>query len=84
METNRLQLDDRVKVEIYDEGKLIATYSGTGFHNVTAAISAAYENSDDTDRPAEDYVFRVTDENTGTSARYRINAGGNVKILPEE
>ena len=84
METNRLQLDDRVKVEIYDEGKLIAIYNGSGFHNVTAAILSAYEKSDDTDRSAEDYVFRVTDENTGTSARYRINAGGNVKILPEE
>ena len=32
----------------------------------------------------EDYVFRVSDLATGTSARYRVNAGGNLKILPEE
>ncbi|MCI5627102.1 MAG: hypothetical protein MR333_05740 [Porphyromonadaceae bacterium] len=32
----------------------------------------------------EDYVFRVTDLSDGTSARYRINAGGNLKLIVEE
>ena len=38
---NRLNIADRVVVEIYNEGRRIATYEGTGFHNVTAAISSA-------------------------------------------
>lgn len=70
-------------VEIYDDGK-IATFEGSGFRSVTAAIDAAVENSPQADRSPEDYVYRVTDITDGTSARYRINAGGNVKILPEE
>lgn len=32
----------------------------------------------------EDYVFRVMDLSDGTSARYRINAGGNLKLIVEE
>lgn len=32
----------------------------------------------------EDYVFRVTNLADNSSARYRINAGGNAKIIPEE
>lgn len=51
---------------------------------MTVAINAAIENSPQADRSPEDYVYRVTDNTDGTSARYRINAGGNVKILPEE
>lgn len=81
---NRLNLSDRVTVEIYDEGKKIDTFQGTGFHNVTAAIAAAVDNSQSATRSPEDYVFRVTDDTDGTSARYRINAGGHVRILPEE
>lgn len=81
---NRLKTSDRVTVEIYDEGTKIATFEGSGFHSVTVAINAAIENSPQADRSPEDYVYRVTDNTDGTSARYRINAGGNVKILPEE
>lgn len=81
---NRLNIADRVVVEIYNEGRRIATFEGTGFHNVTAAISSAIENSPQANASPEDYVFRVTDTADGTTARYRINAGGNVKKLPEE
>lgn len=81
---NRLQLTDRVKVEILDNGRVAATYEGTGYHNVTDAIAAAYDSTTRTAKPAEDYVYRVTDLTTGSAARYRINAGGHVRILPEE
>ena len=75
-------------IEIYEEGKKVDTYEGSGFHTVEEAVRNAYEGSDRTNNPIEDYVFRVSDLATGlghgTSARYRVNAGGNLKILPEE
>lgn len=48
------------------------------------AVEAAYEGSNATHNPIEDYVWRVTNLSTGTSARYRVDAGGHLRILPEE
>lgn len=42
-----------------------------------------YRNSDSGDNEIENYVFTVTNMTLHTSARYRINAGGHVRILPE-
>ena len=42
-----------------------------------------YANPDRGANDIENYVFTVTNETTGTSARYRVNAGGHVRILPE-
>lgn len=81
---NRLEISDNVRIEIFDEKGLVDTCEGKGFHNVESAIDFAYNDSQKTADPIEDYVFRVTDMNTDTSARYRINAGGHVRILPEE
>lgn len=43
-----------------------------------------YRNPEAGANRMEDYVYTVTDLTTGTTARYRINAGGHVRILPEE
>lgn len=83
MTENRLHPIDDVLVELYFDGKKIDTFQGSGFHTVDEAIHNAYEGSERANVNIEDYVFRVTDLAKGTSARYRINAGGNVKILPE-
>lgn len=84
MIANRLHTADRVLVEIYLEGKEVGSYEGTGFHNVEQAVQDAVRRSGRAGEDIEDYVFRVTDLSDGTSARYRINAGGNLKLIVEE
>lgn len=84
MTTNRLHPADDVLVELYFDGKKIDAYEGSGFHTIDEAIRNAYDGSERANVNIEDYVYRVTNLADNTSARYRINAGGNVKILPEE
>lgn len=82
---NRIHTIDEVMIEIYDpEGRKVDTYEGSGFHTVAEAIENAYDGSAHTPLAAEDYVYKVIDLKNNTCGRYRINAGGNVKILPEE
>lgn len=83
MTQNRLHPSDSVRVELYFDGKMQDAYEGSGYHTVTEAIEAAVAGTDVNHLNPEDYVFKVTDLNTGTSARYRINAGGHVTLLPE-
>lgn len=84
MNTNRIRPIDDVKVDIYFNGEKIDGYQGSGYHTVEEAVTAAYESSDRTRLGDEDYVYRVTNLTTGSTARYRFNAGENLKILPEE
>ena len=42
-----------------------------------------YRNPDSADNVIENFVFTVSNLTTGTSARYRVNAGGHVRILAE-
>lgn len=84
MTANRIHPTDDVLVELYLEGKKVDTYEGSGFHTVDEAVRSAYESSERANVNIEDYVFRVTDLTGRTSARYRVNAGDNIKILPEE
>lgn len=84
MNANRIRPTDNVLVEIFLDGKEVDTYEGTGFHTVEQAVSNAFDNPGRADTNIEDYVFRVTNLADHTSARYRINAGGNVKLIPEE
>ena len=83
MIVNRLHAADRVLVEIYLEGKEVGSYEGSGFHNVEQAVQDAVRRSGRSVENIEDYVFRVTDLSDRTSARYRINAGGNLKLIVE-
>lgn len=84
MAANRIRPTDDVLVELYLEGKEVDTYEGSGFHTVDEAVRSAYESSKREYVNIEDYVFRVTNLAVHTSARYRVNAGGNVKLIPEE
>ncbi|MBD5347354.1 MAG: hypothetical protein HDR92_09560 [Bacteroides sp.] len=82
---NHLSPSDSVKIEIFTPtGYCISTWQGSGFSNLGEAVTAAYEGSGSLNMPAEDYVYTVTDLTRGTSARYRIDAGGHLRILPEE
>lgn len=84
MTANRIHRIDDVLVELYLDGKKVDTYEGSGFHSVEQVIQNAYDGSKHPNLNIEDYVFRVTDLSHNTSARYRVNAGGNVKLIPEE
>ena len=82
---NHLSPSDSVKIEIFTPtGYCISTWQGSGFSNLGEAVTAAYEGSGSLNMPAEDYVYTVTDLTRGTSARYRIDASGHLRILPEE
>lgn len=83
MTENRIRPINDVLIEIYEDGKKVDTYQGSGYHTLDEAVQTAYEASDRTHLPIEDYAFRVTNLENKTAARYRINAGGNLKILPE-
>ena len=83
MTQNRIHPVDDVLVQMYLAGKEIAYYRGSGYHNVDAVIRSAYKATD-ARKNIEDYVFRVTDLSDNTSARYRIDAGDKVRLIPEE
>lgn len=83
MAVNRIRPIDDVLVELYLEGKRVDTYEGSGFHTIDEAVRSAYESSKREYVNIEDYVFRVTNLAEHTSARYRVNAGGNLKLIPE-
>lgn len=84
MTANRLHPADDVLVELYLEGKKVDTFEGSGYNTVREAVQSAFECSERPNLNTEDYVFRVTDLADGTSARYRVNAGGNLRLIPEE
>lgn len=84
MKVNRIHPTDEVAVDIYLDGKKVDSYKGSGIHTVEQAIQNAYDSSQRTNMDIEDYVLRVTNLADNSSARYRINAGGNAKIIPEE
>ncbi len=84
MAVNRIRPIDDVLVELYLGGKKVDTYEGSGFHTIDEAVRSAYESSKREYVNIEDYVFRVTNFAEHTSARYRVNAGGNLKLIPEE
>lgn len=76
-----LKPEDRVTVTIWgpDEGRLYQA-TNTGYHSIETAISGAIDNASLEINP-EDCVFEVTNETTGVSHRYRINAHGNLKLI---
>lgn len=83
--TNRLSPSDSVKVEIFSPtGYCISTWQGSGFSTISEAVDAAYQGAPTLNMPPEDYVYQVTDLTHSTEGRYRIDAGGHLRILPEE
>lgn len=82
MTANRIHPADDVLVELYLDGKKVDSYEGSGYHSVEEAIRNSFDGSERANLNIEDYVFRVTNLADDTSARYRVNAGGNVKLIP--
>lgn len=81
---NRIRPEDVIHTDIYFDGKKIDAAEGSGFHNVTEAIRNAFDASERVNTDIRDYVYNVANLNTGTHARYRVNAHGNVELLPVE
>lgn len=84
MTDNRIRPADDVRVELDFGGQKLDAFQGSGFHTVDEAVHAAFHASRRPDLNIQDYVYKVTNLTTGTSARYRLNAGGHLRILPEE
>ncbi|MDE6048321.1 MAG: hypothetical protein K2G09_01320 [Paramuribaculum sp.] len=83
MANNRLHPQDDVRVELYYDGKLKDAYQGSGYETIEEAVSAAFEGVK-SNANIEDFVYDVKDLTTGTSGKYRVNAGGNITLLPME
>lgn len=81
-ETERLHPNDDVRVEIENiNGDVVTTYKGSGFSTIDEAINAAYNANPVLLGDMADYVYCVTNRETGVTRRYRINAGGNAKLI---
>lgn len=81
MTPDRLHEMDNVRVIVYDpHSTIIFTLAGKGFHTVEEAIEKAFADSG-IKGDIRDYVFRVTNEDTGVSHRYRMNAHEHTKLI---
>lgn len=79
--TDSLKLEDQVKVTVWGpDGTSLYSSTNTGLHSLEAAINLALENAN-LDVNPEDCVFEVTNQTTGVSHRYRINAHGHLKLI---
>ena len=79
--TDSLKLEDQVKVTVWGpDGASLYSSTNTGLHSLEAAINLALENAN-LDVNPEDCVFEVTNQTTGVSHRYRINAHGHLKLI---
>ena len=81
MKANRHHPHDNVRIELLFDDRIEDAYQGSGYHNIGEAILAAFNGNPRKYLNIEDYVFAVTDLTTGTSGRYRVNAGGNITHL---
>ena len=76
-----LKLDNQVTVTIFGpDGASLYQTSGTGFHNIESAIRQSLDKAELHANP-EDCVFEVSNDTTGVSHRYRINAHGHLKLI---
>ena len=85
MDSNRIHPDDIVAVTVYDDGQKVTEYTDRGYHTVADAIRLTLEHDHEilTTNPA-DYVYNVYNCTTEKSSNYRINAGGNVRLIAGE
>ena len=76
-----LKRNNEVTVTIWgpDDSRLYQS-TNTGFHSIENAISTAISNASLEINP-EDCVFEVTNNTSGITHRYRLNAHGNLKLI---
>lgn len=84
MTNNRINTIDDIRIDIYVGKHKVDSIIRSGLHNVNEAVEAAYEGSNFTDNPLEEYIWKITNLSTGTSARYRVDAGGHLRIIPDQ
>lgn len=76
-----LKIGDKVTVTILDpDNNVLYTGSDTVFHQIEQAITDTFKKSGLTIDP-KDCVFEVSNDETGVSHRYRLNAHGNAKLI---
>lgn len=79
-----LKPQDSVSVTIWGpEGSNLYQSTNTGYHTVEDAIRIAIKNADLLISP-EDCVFEVRNDETLVSHSYRLNAHGNIVLIPSE
>lgn len=85
METfDSLKPQDSVSVTIWGpEGSRIYQSTNTGYRSVEEAVSIAIKNAGLMISP-EDCVFEVRNDETLVSHNYRLNAHGNLVLIPSE
>lgn len=79
--SDALRLGDNVTVTVLgpDDTSLYES-TASGFHNIESAINAALENANLNVAP-EDCVFKVSNDTSGVTHKYRINAHGHLKLI---
>lgn len=76
-----LKRNDEVTVAIWGPtNTCLYKTTGNGYHSLESAVSAAIERANLETSP-EDCVFEVTNQTTGVSHRYRLNAHGHLKLI---
>ena len=76
-----LRLDDKVTVAIYGpDGNCLSKTESTGYHNLETVVKESFANSG-IDIDPKDCVFEITNQTTGVTHRYRLNAHGNLKLI---
>ncbi len=85
METfDTLKPQDSVSVTIWGpEGSRIYQSTNTGYSTVEEAVRIAIKNAGLMISP-EDCVFEVRNDETLVSHKYRLNAHGNLVLIPTE
>ena len=76
-----LKPEDRVSITIWgpNDSKLYHS-TETGFHRLDEAVSATIDKANLEINP-EDCVFEITNETTGVTHKYRLNAHGHLKLI---
>ena len=76
-----LKPSDEVNVIIRGpEDNILYQSTSSGYHSIESAIENALGNANLSINP-EDCVFEISNQHTGVSHRYRINAHGNLKLI---
>ena len=79
--TDLLKSDEQVTISIFGpDNSCLYKSTGTGFHTLDEAVKEILTKADIQINP-EDCVFEITNDDTGVSHKYRINAHGNLKLI---
>ena len=72
---------DKVTVIIWGpENQCLYKMTGEGFHNIESAVNQAVEKAQLEISP-EDCLFEVSNDDSGVTHKYRLNAHGNLKLI---